>query len=307
MTQNSYLSTISFWQRLRRTPYQSIAAVFMIFITLFVMGIFLMMTGGLSAVLSYFESKPQLTVFLRDEKDKVSIDQLIERLQGTGKVSSYNYISKEQALSIYREQNKNDPLLLEMVTADILPSSLEISATSPQYLVELADMAKKEPGIDEVVFQKEVVDTLVSWTSTVRKIGIVFILFLFAATFFILLTSISMKIAFRKDEIEILKLVGATPWYIKKPFIFEGLTYGFVGATGAFIVVSAILLYLSPFITSFLRGIPSLSLWQGTGFTVYIWPPTVGIFIILWLILLLSGLFVGLISSLFAVSRYMKY
>lgn len=300
-------STISFWQRLRRTPYQSIAAVFMIFITLFVMGVFLMMTGGLSAVLSYFESKPQLTVFLKDEKDKASIDQLVEKLQATGKVSSYQYVSKEQALSIYREQNKNDPLLLEMVTADILPSSLEISATSPQYLVELADIAKKEPGIDEVVFQKEVVDTLISWTSTIRKAGIIFILFLFAASFFILLTSISMKIAFRKDEIEILKLVGATPWYIKKPFIFEGLTYGFVGATSAFIAVSGIILYLNPFITSFLRGIPYLSLWQGTSLTFYIWPPTLGVFLILWLILLLAGLLVGLISSLFAVSRYMKY
>ncbi len=307
MTQNSEASTISFWQRLRRTPYQSVAAVFMIFITLFVMGIFLMMTGGLSAILSYFESKPQLTIFLKDEKDKASIDQLIEKLQATGRVSSYQYVSKEQALSIYREQNKNDPLLLEMVTADILPSSLEISATSPQYLVELSEIAKKDPGIDEVVFQKEVVDTLVSWTGTVRKVGIFFILFLFAATFFILLTSISMKIAFRKDEIEILKLVGATPWYIKKPFIFEGLTYGFVGATAAFMVVSGIILYFSPFITSFLRGIPSLSLWQGTGITLYIWPPTLGIFLILWLVLLLSGLFVGLISSLFAVSRYMKY
>lgn len=307
MSKNIRSSSVSFWQRLRRTPYQSVAAVFMIFITLFVMGIFLLMIGSLSAVLTYFESKPQLTVFFKDNKEKASIDQLIEKLKSTNRVSSYQYISKDQALAIYREQNKNDPLLLEMVTADILPSSLEISATSPQYLVDLSEMVKSEPGIDEVVFQKEVVDTLISWTSTVRKIGVLFILFLFAATFFILLTSIGMKIAFRKDEIEILKLVGATPWYIKKPFIFEGLTYGFVGATLAFVVVSGFILYFHPFITSFLRGIPSLSLWQGTGFTIYIWPPTTGIFLILWVLLSVAGLMIGLIGSLFAVSRYMRY
>jgi cell division transport system permease protein len=307
MVKSNLISSISFWQRLRRTPYQSIASVFMLFITLFVMGIFLLLISGMSAILVYFESKPQLTVFFKDEKDKTSVDQLTEKLKITGKVASFQYISKDQALAIYKEQNKNDPLLLEMVTADILPSSLEISATSPQYLAELAEIVKKEPGIDEVVFQKDVVDTLVSWTSTVRKVGIVFTLFLFTATFFILLTTIGMKIALRREEIEILKLVGATSWYIKKPFILEGLTYGATGATLSSVIISLVLLYLQPFISSFLRGIPALPLMQIQNVSINIWPPTIGIFILLWIILLLSGLTIGLIGSLFAVSRFTKY
>ncbi len=307
MPKSRSISSISFFQRLRRTPYQSIAAIFMIFVTLFVMGVFLFIAGGLSGILTYFESKPQLTVFFKDEKDKASIDALIDKLKATGRVATYKYISKDQALAIYREQNKNDPLLLEMVTADILPASLEISATSPEYLSGLADIVKKEPGIDEVVFQKDVVDTLVSWTSTVRKIGIVFIFFLFISTFFILFTSIGMKIALKKEEIEILKLVGATPWYIRKPFIYEGVTYGLMGATGAWVIVSVIMLYLSPFITSFLKGIPALPLLEMSGFTLQIWPFSGAIFLLLWVVLLLSGLIIGLFSSLVAVSRYLRY
>ncbi|MBI4226598.1 hypothetical protein HY612_05805, partial [Candidatus Roizmanbacteria bacterium] len=136
--------TVMFWKRIRRTPYQSVASVFMIFITLFVMAIFLLLVASSSAVLSYFESKPQLTVFFRDEKDKESITQLIDKLEKTGKTASTQYISKEQALAIYKEQNKNDPILLEMVTADILPESLEVSATSPTYLAELAEMVNEE-------------------------------------------------------------------------------------------------------------------------------------------------------------------
>jgi len=298
--------TVTFWKRIRRTPYQSVASIFMIFITLFVMAIFLLLVTSSSAILSYFESKPQLTVFFKDEKDMESVTELIEKLKKTGKIASTQYISKEQALAIYKEQNKNDPILLEMVTADILPASLEISATMPVYLSGLAELVNEEKGIDEVVFQKDVVDTLISWTSTVRKVGFVFIFFLLLSTLFILLTTIGMKIALRKEEIEVLRLVGATFWFIRKPFISEGLIYGITGATLAWIVVSGLLLYLRPFITSFLQGIPSLPLWQVESIAIYMWPLTPILFVGLWLILVFLGFIIGLIGSLFAVSRYLK-
>ena len=298
--------TVTFWKRIRRTPYQSVASIFMIFITLFVMAIFLLLVTSSSAILSYFESKPQLTVFFKDEKGMESVTELIEKLKKTGKIASTQYISKEQALAIYKEQNKNDPILLEMVTADILPASLEISATMPVYLSGLAELVNEEKGIDEVVFQKDVVDTLISWTSTVRKVGFIFIFFLLLSTLFILLTTIGMKIALRKEEIEVLRLVGATFWFIRKPFISEGLIYGITGATLAWIVVSGLLLYLRPFITSFLQGIPSLPLWQVESIAIYMWPLTPILFVGLWLILVFLGFIIGLIGSLFAVSRYLK-
>lgn len=300
------MSTLSFWKRVRRTPYQAIASVFMIFITLSVLAIFFLLVGSSSAILSFFESKPQLTVFFKDDKAKESIDQLIDRLEKTAKVASVEFISKEQALAIYKEQNKNDPLLLEMVTADILPASLEISAISPKYLAELAEMVKEDKGIDEVVFQKDVVDTLISWTSVIRKVGAVFILFLCLSTLFILLTTIGMKIAMRKEEIEVLKLVGATSWFIKKPFIMEGIIYGIAGSIFSWVVVSGILLFLRPFIASFLQGIPSLPLWQFQAVSVYMWPLTLFLFIFLLLLLVFLGSIIGLIGSLFAVSRYLK-
>lgn len=299
-------SSISFWQRIRRTPYQALASIFMIFMTLFVLGIFLFLAVSLSSLLSYFETKPQLAVFFKDEKEKVSIDNLLEKLKATGKVADYQYISKEQALAIYREQNKNDPLLLEMVTADILPSSLEISATSPKYLTELAEIVKQDSFIDEVVFQKDVVDTLIVWTSTIRKVGFVFLIFLLSSSLLILFTSIGMKIALKKEEIEILKLVGATPWYIKRPFIFEGIAYGVLGASFAWVSVAGIVLYLQPFITSFLKGIPNLLLGKINTFNLYIWPPSFVLFLMLWLMLTFSGFLIGILGSVVAVSRYMK-
>jgi len=281
--------SLSIFQRLRRTPYQAVASVFMMFITLFVMGLFLLLVTSTSSLVSYFESKPQLTVFFSNEKDKTSIDKLVNKLMTTGKISSTKYVSKEEALNIYREQNKDDPLLLEMVTADILPASLDISATAPQYLNEIYQMVKGEEGVDDIVFQKEVVDTIISWATTVRRIGLIFILLLILSTFFILLTSIGMKIAMKKEEIEVLKLVGAT-----------------IGATLAWLFCTFIIYYLKPYATSFLKGVGTLSLFSYQGISIDVWPPNTMLILIIWFILLCSGLSIGLIGSLFASSRYLK-
>ena len=279
----------------------------MMFITLFVIGVFFILIAGSSALLSYFESKPQLTVFLKSDKDQQAATQLEESLKATGNVASITFISKEQALAIYKEQNKDDPLLLEMVTADILPASLDISATAPQHLSALADKARLDPIVDEVVFQKDVVDTLLSWTSTVRKVGIVFIIFLAISTFLILFTSIGMKIALRKEEISILRLVGATNWFIKKPFVIEGLTYGWVGAFIASLLVCGLVLYAQPYLASFLRGIPKLHLLSFSPVFITVWPPSVSFYVMIWLLLTSCGLLIGLVGSLFAVSRYMRH
>jgi len=296
----------SMWSRIRRTPYQAAAAVFMITVTLFVLSVFLLSATTLSSLLAYFETKPQITVFFKENKEKISVDALMEKLKSTGKVSNLKYISKDEALRIYQEQNKNDPLLLEMVTADILPASLEVFATSPQYLVEIAELVKKEPDVDEVVFQKEVVDTLISWTTTIRKIGIFFVALLFLVSFMILVTTIGMKIAYRKEEIEILRLVGATSWYIKRPFILEGAYYGIVGAFFSWVLISSVILYLQPFMMSFLQGISPLLPTRVNQVNIYLWPPNIMIFLLLFTVLLLGGLLIGLIGSFFAVSRYMK-
>lgn len=295
------------WQRIRRTPYQALASIFMISITLLVLSVFVISGTTLSSILSYFETKPQVTVFFKEDKDKSTIDQLISKLKTSDKISSIKFISKEEALRIYQEQNKNDPLLLEMVTADILPASIEIYATNPKFLPDIVENVKKEPGVDEVVFQKEIVDTLVSWTTTIRKVGIVFFILLLVASFIIIVTTIGLKIAYRKNEIEILKLVGATPWYIKKPFIVEGSYYGMIGATFSWILTSCTLLYLQPFMSSFLQGIQPLNLMKINGLVITLWPPHIVIFLLLFILLQVGGLLIGFTGSLFAVSRYMKY
>lgn len=281
------------WQHIRRSPYQAGAAVGIMTLTLFVSCIFFLTAAASSAILSYFESKPQITAFFTDEKKEQEIKNLEEKLKATGQVAQIKYVSKEEALAIYREQNKGDPLLLEMVTATILPASLEVSAKDAKFLGDLAKILQAEPGTEEVVYQKDVVDALVSWTGAIRKIGIILIGFLAIVSLLIILTVIGMKIALRREEIEILKLVGASNWYIRVPFLLEGAFYGGVGAIISWIVSYLLLLYATPFLTSFLVGIPIL--------------PVSPIFILALLGgMILVGAGVGVGGSLLAVWRYLK-
>ena len=244
------------WKYIRRSPYQAVAAILTMFLTFLLGGFFLLTTVSSMLILQYFAGKPQITVFFTDNGGKKEADVLKETLDGTGKVASMKYISKDDALAIYREQNKSDPLLLEMVTADILPASLEISATEPKFLKDIEPIIKQSPGVEDVIYQKDVVDSLISWTNAIRVFGGSLAGLLALDSFLIIIAIIGMKIALRKDEVEILKLVGASPWYIRLPFVFEGAIYGAVGSVSAWAILIIAVLWLRNYILSFLGVIP---------------------------------------------------
>lgn len=245
---------------IRRSPYQAMAAVLTMFLTFLVGGVFFLATVASVIVLGYFEGKPQVTVFLTPKAGKIEAENLTAKLTATGKVASTHYVSKEDALEIYRQQNKSDPLLLEMVTADILPASLEVSANDPQYLADLAKVIEGSEGVDEVVYQRDVVDSLLSWTNAIRLVGGVLALLLVFDSLLIIGTVIAMKIALKRDEIEILTLVGATPWAIRFPFIVEGGFYGFFGAGLASLILVGVMIWLRPYLFAFLGTIPTFRL-----------------------------------------------
>ena len=139
-------------RNIRRTPYQALTASMVMFLTFLVLSLFLILAYSSQTVLQYYESKPQAIAFFKDNTSKDDVDAIKNALVSTGKVKSLKYISKEEALAIYKERNKANPTLLELVTANILPSSLEISALNPQDLEPIAQVLKLEPVVDEVVY-----------------------------------------------------------------------------------------------------------------------------------------------------------
>jgi len=300
---NMKKKTNSLWTHIRRSPYQSIAAVLTMFITFLLGGIFLLTTGLSFSILQYFESKPQLTVFFMDKAGKPEADVLTATLNTTGKVASTKFVSKEEALVIYMEQNKNDQLLREMVTAEILPASLEVTAKDPRFLAELEPIIKQADGVEEVVFQRDVVDALLSWTNAIRNVGGVLATLLAIDSLLIIMTVIGMKIALKKEEIDILKLIGASPWYIRKPFVLEGGLYGLVGSFGAWLIIMGIVIGFRSVLVSFLGSIPIIQLILGNMVSTTSLIITIGFFIVM----LSGGFLLGALGSLVSLGRYIKF
>jgi cell division transport system permease protein len=281
------------WTHMRRSPYQSLAAVLIMFLTFFITTVFVLTAGGFQIVLRYFETRPQVTAFLKDDTTLIQVDTLKAKLAQSGKAKEVKYISKEEALNIYREQNKNDPLLLEMVTANILPASLEVSTYDLSQLDQVAQILRGEGAVEEVVFQEDVVKALQAWTINLRRVGIGLISCFGLVSVLMILVIIGMKITLRREEIEILQLLGAHSWYIRFPFIIEGVFYGVVGAFVAWGISYLLLLYLTSFIMNFFQGIALL-------------PVSLWFMLSLLGIELLSGILIGSFGSLLAVKRYLK-
>lgn len=281
------------WNHIRRSPYQALAAIMIMMLTFLAISVFSMLTIGSSKIITYFESKPQVTAFFKNDAKQADIDVLTKSMKQSEEVASVTFVSKQDALKIYREQNKNDPLLLDLVTSDILPASLEVSANKIEDLSPIAQTLKNSPIVSEVIFQKDIVHTLTAWTTAIRRIGIGVIIVLSIVSVFIMATIIGFKISQKRDEIEIMRLLSATNWYIRWPFLLEGILYGIIGAFFGWLIASAGLIYVTPYLRSFLGAIPLLPVPM-----IFLFGLLVAEFIV--------AIILGSLSSFLAVLRYLK-
>jgi len=231
------------------------AAIFMTTVTFYIVSIFALVVLGAHSMLGYFESRPQVTAFFKDTVLDSDISALKHNVESAVTVQDTRYISKDDALEIYRNQNSNNPLLLEMVTADILPASLEVSAKNVADLETIAGIMQKDAQVEEVVFQKDVIDTLRKWVGGVRLGGIVLSSLLIFASLTTIVVILGLKFTARKTEINTLSLLGATSWYIRGPSVAEGIIYAVSGALLGWGLSYLVLLYLTPNIVTFLAEI----------------------------------------------------
>ncbi len=284
-------------RNIRRTPYQALAASMVMFLTFLTLLVFMVLSIGSARILQYYESKPQAIAIFKDNTTQTDVKAIQDALMQTGKVTTTRYVSHEEALQIYKDRNKNDPKLLELVTANILPTSLEVSTTSPQDLTLIAQMLRKEPVVDDIIVPEDVIQVLTKTTAVIRSVGSIVVGFLILFSILLLLMVIGFKIRIKRTEIEIMKLLGASSWFIRIPFILEGITYGVIGAFAAWVITYAVIWYFSPFLQFYLQGIPS---------TVISFPINPLLMLGLLFVALLIAVIIGALGSYGAVRRYLK-
>ncbi len=278
---------------LRRSPYQALAAGLAMTLTFFVASIFAVLIIGGQIVLNYIEQRPQVIAFFKDDASQTQIDGIITKVKSTGLAKDVKYVTKEEALAIYRERNKDEPLLLESVSADFLPASIDISVNKADDIGAVTQAVKGDPEVERVITPQNLVEQLVKWTNAIRTGGIVFVTALLAISFLIIIMVVGMRIALRRDEISIMNLVGATKWYIAKPFLAEGAIYGVIGASISTFLVYALLLIYSRSIQDFLGPIQ-------------VFPISPFFFIYLWVGEALLAAVVGVSGAAIALYRYLK-
>jgi cell division transport system permease protein len=285
------------FKHLRRSPYQTLSVLILLTLTFFLTSRFVLVSLNTYVTLAYFETRPQVSAFFKDEAKAEDIEAIQNELLQTGAIAQIKFVSKEEAYQIYKEQNKDEPLLVDLVTPDILPASLEISAKDAAKLSQIAGILKEKSQIEEVVFPQDVVEQLKSLVNSVRLEGAIIVGSLILVSLAEILLVIGFRISSRKEEISIMQLVGATPWYIRWPFIFEGAFYGFFGSLVGTSLGFLVFLFFSPlFKSTFFNPFIGLPLNPFTPFVLGI----------VFSILLFSGLLLGVVGSFLAVFRYLR-
>ncbi len=240
---------------IRRSPYQALVSILMVSVTFFVGYTFSLFFSSANQILNYFETQPQIIAFFELETPDSSIESLKKKMESEWYVESVTVVSQEEALAIYQKDNQDEPLLLELVTADILPASIEVRAKDLKSLDLVQKELENAPDVEDVIYQKDIVDELSAVTNSVRIVGIAAIITLATISFLIIMVLIAMKAAHKRNTIKIMRFIGATAWYIKVPFILEGAIYGMLGSLLGFGATLAGLMYASPWISSFVGDI----------------------------------------------------
>ncbi len=284
---------------IKREKLLSITNVSIMTLTFLILGIFITVIAVSQSILRTLEQQAQVTIFFKDDFTEDKILALKDQLSGDERIFNINFVSKEDAYNIFREINKDDPILLESVTSSILPASLEVRAKDLGDLPKLAEEFNQFDGVEEVRFFSDVIGRFKKFSTIAYTAGFVLVFVFFVISYSVVIATLRTTIHSKGTELEVMKLVGATNAYVKMPLIYQGIFYGFVAS----FVSGALLVFVINIMVHF-RAVP-VSI--GLGFLPNFSISSLLFSFILWFVLILSGALLGFLGSFFAVKRYLKY
>jgi cell division transport system permease protein len=294
---------VNFW----RSGLISFTSVFVMTVTLFMVGSLIVMSAFLQSSLSELENKVDINVYFTTQAGEEEVLDLKKRIEFLTEVKSVEYVSREKALTDFLERNKDNSLVIQSIEEledNPLGAVLNIRATDTSgyeriaaFLDEQASVIISSDGvgiIDSInYFQNRlVIDRLGKIIDGARTMGLVVSVTLMLMAVLVTFNTIRLAIYNSREEIEVMRLVGAGKSYIRGPFVIEGLMYGFVAAILAIILLYPATLWVGGATTGFFGGIDLAAYYQAN-------------FFLILLLLLVFGLLLGTVSSFIAVRRYL--
>lgn len=282
---------------LRRSGWGGVASVGTIAVSFVVVGIFLILTGNLGALMAEWKEQFQVTVFLEDNITGEQLALLKKRVQSERAVKSMTYTSKAEALQQFKRELRGKESLLEGLGENPIPASLQLRVheayQTPEALKQLTASLGRLEGVEDVMYGQEWVDRLSSVIRVLRLLGLSVGLALGLASLLIVSNTIRLAVYARSEEIEVMRLVGATRLHIRAPFVLEGMIQGTLGAGLALLL---------------LFGAYQATLWQLQMTPGQIFGMGVGSFLDPnWAVLMVAvGAGVGAFGSLISVGRFLR-
>jgi cell division transport system permease protein len=258
-----------FW----RNPVMSLASTFTVGLMLLLFAFFLATDRGLQAAVDVLESKVELAVFLEDDAKVSDVLALRTHIEADPAVSRVDYVTKDQAMArLVDIASRQKDIQIVDISTNPLPASLEIKLANAQDAARVAAALRAEIGngvVYEVVDNPSVVDKLLTITRFLSIGGLAILAMMLVVALFVIVNTIRIAVHARRDEIEIMKLVGATDWFVRWPFVLEGMLVGALGAVVALTVVVAAAGPVTNALVGFLEILPlsfgSAFLWQLVG------------------------------------------
>lgn len=228
---------------LRNNRLVTLITICTITLALLIISLFMLIYVNMEGTIDQWSRKVAVTVYFDTEPLPQELAALKNRINGLPGTESVQYISRDEAYKIFRSRLKGQESLLEGVSADILPSSFEITLQKEFRSTDSVNLyvsrLKQVQGVGEVQYGEEWVKKFLTFFQFIRIIGLLIAGFLILAVLFIVSNTIKLTVLARHDELEILALVGATPFFIKAPFLIEGMVQGAVGAVVAVSILTA--------------------------------------------------------------------
>lgn len=255
------IGLVDFW----RNRWLSLAATIMMAMTIFSIAVFVLLNLSVNETAHVLQDKIDVAVFFKDSAQDAQIQELRTMLLNRSDVKDVQYVSREDAVSKFRATSeKYRPMiarLLQQGYGTKLPRSLSVKANNPESLEGIAAFISQPPYdviIESLSYEqsKIQIDKFIRSTAFIKKMGIILSAIFIGIAILVIYNTIRLTIYMRKEEIEIMQLVGATGWYIKFPFILEGIMYGTLATiiTSITLIISA--QSASPFITAFIASPP---------------------------------------------------
>ena len=213
----------------KRNIWMTLASIFTVVLSLFILGFFSIVILNLNKMADTLESQVQISVYLKDDLSQEEIDETKETLSKIEGLQDIKFTTREEAMENFKERLGDQQFLLDALDdTNPLPDSFSLTVTSPQQVKTIADTVVALDSVESASYSQDIINHLFNLTHLIRLIGVALIILLTGAAIFIISNTIRLTVFARRKEIAIMKYVGATDWFIRWPFLLEGICLGFI-------------------------------------------------------------------------------